>query len=207
MKRADAVMVLVCLGGCALTKKASPLAIRYFTPAASPTVAAASRDATTAPGPPPQLRLGRVSAAGDVRDKLIYRAGGHEVAFRTHWRWSEDPAAYVERALAHALFEERGVEERLSGPGLTLEVDLVAFEERLAPGPGAHVELTWRLRNDKVVLVQHTVVIDRPIDGNVRDGEVVAGALAAALALGLDKIVAAVLTELEHRQPAATSPP
>lgn len=192
----SSLSLLAVLGGgagCALTSKSSALPVRYFTPEAAGT----RGRVVPATGPGGQLRLGQVNAASYIRDKIVYRTTAHELGFHERWRWTEDAEAYVKRALARSLFQDHGLHQTVSGPGLTLEVDLDTFEDRRGARRAAHVELTWRLRDEKVVLVQRTVTVQRPIGHpNAVTGEDVAVALAGSLAEALDRIVVDVLAEM-----------
>lgn len=190
-----ALVVLVALvgAGCALTSKSAPLPVRYFTPEAANV---RRMDAPRA-APATELRLGQVNAAAYIREKIVYRTSAHELGFHERWRWSEDTEATVKRALARSLFQEHGLRQAVSGAGPVLEVDIDTFEDRQGPRRVAHVDLTWRLRDAKVVLAQRTVTVERPIThrGAVT-GTDVANGLARVLAEAMDHVVDEVLAEL-----------
>ena len=191
--------------GCALTGKSAAIPVRYYTLEAPRAVDPDAAVATTAPRG--KLRLGQINAAAYIRDKIVVRRSAHELDFHDTWRWSEDAEAYVHRALARSLFQTHGLTQTLSGPGLTLEVDLDTFEERAGARRTARVELTWRLRDAREVLVQRTVVVERPIGHRKAiTGEDVASGLAQVLAEALDHVVVDVLAEttaVASTQPAA----
>jgi len=196
-----AFAALVAAGSCALTSKSKPLEIRYFTPETP-------RDPD--PGAKPvatqtldvDLRLGRIRAASYLRDKIVYRDATRELGFYERLRWTEEPDAYVERMLTRALFEQRGIRQRVTGSGLTLDVDIAAFEEWRAPRRAARVELIWRLRDEKLVWVQRTVTAERPIEADRSgSGTAIAQAMAAALADALERIVADVVAAMAAGAP------
>src|SRR4029077_4048150 len=115
--------------GCALLSKAAPLQPRYFSLEDGPLASnrgAALRSPTSGAM---QLRLGRVSAGPHLRERIVYRDSDHELGYYEDRRWTERPETYLRRALARALFEERGLLRVVSGGAPTLEVELVAFEE------------------------------------------------------------------------------
>lgn len=199
-------LALVAGAGCAITSKSAAMPVRYYTPEVAREREPAPASVAAVPGA--QLRLGRVNAAAYIRDKIVYRTSAHEIGFHESWRWTEDAEATVRRALARELFQTHGLRQTISGPGITLEVDLDAFEDRQRPRRAARVELTWRLRDDRLVRVQRTVVVERPIlrHGDKLTGEEVAVAMSGALAAALDQIVGEVLTALAST-PGAIPPP
>jgi len=125
--------VLLCaLGGCALTDKSDPLEIRYFTPQSSGGSAPA-QTAVPAAAESLGLSLGRVRASAYLRERIAFRASANELGFYEGLRWTERPESYLRRALSSSLFEQRGLEQVLAGPGATLEVELISFEETREP--------------------------------------------------------------------------
>ena len=96
-------LLLLAVPGCALTSKADPLEIRYFTPAEAP-----ARPATPA-GDGARLRLGRLSASDHLRQRIVVRTSAVELAALEDRRWTEKPEDYLRRALARSLFEEAGL--------------------------------------------------------------------------------------------------
>jgi ABC-type uncharacterized transport system auxiliary subunit len=192
-----ATVVLLLLAGCALTSKSKPLEVRYFTPAhaappaASPPLAG---PAPTAAAPALELRLGRVDAASYLREKIAYRDSDHELGYYETLRWTEPPDAFVRRALARALYQQHGLEEVVSGVAPQLEVELTAFEEVRAPHHVVRVEMTWKLRDHRNVLLQRTVLVEKPVDD--ADPGAIAPAMGAALDEAVETIVTDVVAEL-----------
>src|SRR4029078_3767284 len=80
-----------------------------------------------------RLRLGRVVAGSSCPEQIPYRDSDHELGFYEERRWTERPEVYLRRALARALFEERGATRVVSGFAPTLDVELTAREEIRAP--------------------------------------------------------------------------
>lgn len=150
------ILLAVILAGCALTSKAKPVEVRYFTPEhASP--AQSSTPATHAP-----LRLGRIGAASHLRGAIVHRDSRVELAPYETLRWSEAPDLYVRRAVSHELFETRGLVQAVSGDVPALDIDVLAFEEvRRGTACAGRVELQYVIRDDHRVLARGNVSVER----------------------------------------------
>jgi cholesterol transport system auxiliary component len=185
--------------GCAFFTKSDPVVVRYFTPesiAARPDpsgVALAMRPSVL------DLRLGRVNSASYVKDRIAFRDESFEIGYYEELRWTEKPEAYLRRALGRELFEEQGVRQIISGPGLTLDVDLDAFEELRSPRHAARMQVTWAIHDDERVQTRETFTIERPIPSTEPSGP---GGIAAAMAGVFDEsvkhVVARVMVALAH---------
>ncbi|HEX3598045.1 MAG TPA: ABC-type transport auxiliary lipoprotein family protein [Polyangiaceae bacterium] len=163
MKRFAALAGLVfavAVQGCALLTKNAPLDPRYFTPEPASDRGGASTAPTEL-----SVRLGPVTSGSEIRQNLVVRNAGHELSFSDEDRWTEKPEAYLRRALSHELFERRGVRRVVSGPSLTVEVELVAFEEVVQPaGNVARVVATLVLHDERVVREEKTLTVEVPVD-------------------------------------------
>ena len=191
-----AVLALL-LSGCSLLSTRHPAKIRYFTPEE---VTPPGETTVAEPGDL-EVRLAHIQAASYIQDRIAFRDAGTEIGYYGNLRWSEPPEDYLRRALARALFEQRGVREIVSGGGPSLEIDLEGFEELKAPRHAARVVVTWRLRADHHVVRQKTVVVERPLHGDadtdkVANAQAVAAGIAGALGEAVDHIVADVVHEL-----------
>jgi ABC-type uncharacterized transport system auxiliary subunit len=191
-----ASLLLLC-ASCALTTKSESVFFRYYT-------LEKARPATPSVGPTGgaklQLRLGNVSAASYLKDKIAFRVSANEIGFYEQLRWTEKPEAYLYRAVSRALFEEQQVQQLVGGAGPTLELELNVFEELRAPRHAARVELAWMIRDDNVVLIQRTLTVERPIaaaSSNVEAGAV-ATAMSDALGEAIGTVVAGVVAELSR---------
>ena len=187
------VVVALALPGCALLGKSEPLVPRYFTPeyAAS---------APAAPAVPAlRLRLGRVEGRASLRERMASRLADREVRYAEDRRWTERPEVYLRRALARTLFEERGLVEAQIGRALTLDVELIAFEE-VVPLRLARLEARLVLRDDRVALLEETITAEQPIAAAVGDDvapavvEALSQALQAGVARMADRVIAAMAT-------------
>jgi cholesterol transport system auxiliary component len=190
--------------GCALLTKADPLEPRFFTPETSAPAGrpggGSARAGAGAGGATAglELRLARVNAGSNIRDRLVYRDAGHEVGYYEERRWTEKPEAYVRRALARALFERRGIAQVLAGAAPTLDVDVLAFEEVRAPSHVARVELAFTLHDERAVRLADSVVMDKPVAATKDEAsaEAVVQALGEAMEAAVESVAASVTANL-----------
>lgn len=187
-----AALAVAQLAGCALTSKSDALIFHYYTMDGVSQRARPRAEAPRETGP--GLRLGRVAAASHLEDKIVYRSSEHELGFYEEHRWSEEPAEFLERALARELFEARGLSRVVAGRAPTLEVELIAFEEIQKPKHVARVELIVVLHDEQRVGLQETLRFEKPLP----DDEAV-GVLAEALSEAMKEAVDAVAKRVEQR--------
>jgi len=176
-------LLFVALVGCALTSKAPPRELRYFAPEAE---VSPSAHVT----PCARIRLGHITPSAHLRHAIEHRVAALEIAPYDHLGWTETPDAYVRRALVHALFEARPLEEATAGRVAVLDVDVLAFEQ---VGPAGRVVLRYELRDDTRVIARGTVAVDRPASSRDIDRVVsaIGTALTAASGQLADRVVAA----------------
>jgi cholesterol transport system auxiliary component len=200
---------LLC--ACALTSKSEPLTPRYFTP---DYIATAPRHVVPASAVPAagvrQLRLGEVRGGTHLRERILFRDANNALGYYDERRWTERPEDYLRRALARALFEERGLTRVVAGAAPTLEVELVGFEEIRAPKRKVRLQAVILLHDERVVRLEETVTVERPVRSTSPDdaGAVVA-ALSEALRAGVTYIadkVAAQVAALPGGDPAPAPP-
>jgi len=177
MKHARVVAVaLVVLGAnaCALFSKGDVPMRRYFSPelsAASPAPGVAHSNL--------ELRLGRVTAGPFLGERIMFRESEHEVGFYDDRLWTEKPEAYLKRGLTRVLFEEQGLVRVMRGAAPTLDVELISFEEVKAPARVARVKVAFSVGDERIVSVQQTLSVERPIAAAAKGAE--AGAVAQAM--------------------------
>jgi ABC-type uncharacterized transport system auxiliary subunit len=181
----------IVLSGCALLGKSDPIVPRYFTPEYD------GDPASTSIRPGLQLRLGRVEGWSHLRERMVARDSAREFFYFDDRRWMERPEVYLRRALARTLFEERGLSESLSGRAITLEVELIAFEELEAP-QRARFQARLVLRNDRIVLLAETVTSEQPVEkgAGADAGQSIAEAFSKALRAGVTRIADRVVAKL-----------
>lgn len=181
--KARLLVLAALLAGCALTSKSAPVDIRWFTPE-NATVHTAAAETRT---PACKLRLGRVTSAAFLRSRIVFRSSASELAEYDDRRWTEDPEAYVRRALARTLFEEKRAVQVVAGDAPVLDVEVVAFEEvRRGDARAGRVELTYVLHDDRDVLASGRLAVERPASSaEARD-------VVAAIGLALDDMATQV---------------
>ena len=154
------LLATLVLGCISLERSAEP---RYFSPLEPerPSAAAPGTEQGTA------LRLRRVQGASHLKERIVWRRSGVEYGFYELRRWTQAPARYVEQRVARELFENRGFRRASSGLGVTLELDVVAFDEVLTPVHAVDVAIAFRLLGaDNLALLEHTIRERRPLPGN-----------------------------------------
>lgn len=189
MSRAIAAALLVLVSGCLAPRQ--PAEPRYFAPQA-PIAATPAATRTDATGP--ELRLRRVFAADYLRSRMVWRRGV-ELGFHDLQRWTEPPARYVQARLDEELFEKRGLRRVTRPSASSITVELLAFDDVLAPEHRGVVSLQVLLLDQtQVALLDRNFTSSRPIEGD--DPEAVARALGEALNEAIDAIGAAVVDVL-----------
>ena len=196
MRRVRWLAAALLLPGCALLGKSDPLVPRYFS-----AEYAADQGAPRAP-PGLQLRLGPVQGWTHLRERMVVRRSARELSYREDRRWTERPEIYLRRALSRSLFEERGLVESLGGRAVTLEVELLAFEELAGPRR-ARLEAHLLLRDERLALLDGTVTVEQPA-GPGDDPAQMAEAFSQALRAGVARIADQVVERLAAR---AAEPP
>ena len=195
-------LALVAVGmlfGCALTSKADALSPRYFSPEPSRPVRSDKADQSY------ELRLGQVSSASHLDERIAYRVGGSEMGFYEDRRWTESPEAYLRRALERDLFEERALSRVVTGDAPTLDVELTAFEELRGTPLKARVTLAFSLRDDRHSILERTLDLEQPVVE--RAGADAAERLAETLTATLDAAVREVGKEVVAKLSVATVTP
>jgi len=171
----------VLLGGCLFHDAAEP---RFFRPASAMLDAGAGAAPSSAAV---AIRLQPVSGTPFLRERIVWRSSEVEYGLYEQRRWSELPASYVQRALENALHQTAGLRlsDDLDVP--SLRVDVLAFDEQLAPTHAASVALAVSLRDrERRRLLDRTFTAEAAIAGDAPT------ATAIAMGKALDQAVAAV---------------
>lgn len=186
------------LNGCALLSKGEVPMRRYFSPALPTSSSPAGLPRSTA-----ELRLGRVTAGVYIAERIMFRESAHEVGFYDDRLWTEKPEAYLRRGLSRVLFEEQGLRSVVRGAGPTLDVELLNFEEVKAPAHLARVKVAFALSDERVVLLQQTLSVERPIAASSPETEAsaVAQAMGEALSQAVYEISGRVVADLAKAAP------
>jgi ABC-type uncharacterized transport system auxiliary subunit len=189
--------------GCALLTKADPLTPRYFSAEPSGTGPASGDSVRAAPSensvPNRELKLGRVTSASYLAERLVFRESSYELGFYEDRRWTEKPEAYFRRALSRALYEQGGFRRVLSGAGLTLDCELVEFAELKSPAHIARARANFVLYDSRSVRTEATVTVELPIAAGKEQAGAAASVAALSLALtsAVDQIVRRVSANLD----------
>jgi cholesterol transport system auxiliary component len=171
-----ATIVALTTAGCALTQKAKPLDVSYYTPErVGPGVMSAQ--AASAPA----LRLVRVASGTHLGERIVYGDGAYQVHYYDGRRWTERPEVYVRRSLGRVLFEEAGFHRAVSGDAPTLDVEVLSFEEVKTPAQHAARIVLHAVLSADHVLLEETLATSEPVAVDDFD------AFVAAMARSLDR--------------------
>ncbi|MFG0316503.1 MAG: ABC-type transport auxiliary lipoprotein family protein [Planctomycetota bacterium JB042] len=183
--RAAPLVLAALLPGCLSLPKGEAPPVRTFEPGLPAPAAVGS-------APPAPFRLGRVSAAEHLRERLVWRAGDGEVGFYDDLRWTELPVRYLERALGDELHRRRAMPSE--PPMAVLDVRLEAFEETLAPRSGVRVVVRGGVerRDGRRREVVAEVVRARPTDDPLEVGAALGDALVEAVRTAVAEAAAAL---------------
>lgn len=188
--------------GCALLSKADAVETRFYT--IEPFAGDVKQAAKACGG----MRIGRVDAGAALRERMMWRARDGEVGFYEDRRWTERPDVYVHRALSHALFEEAGLRQIVTGDAPVLDIDIVAFEEEIGPPRVARLRVTASLRDDRAVGWQETLTFEKPLVASAKgdvDADAIVRGLSDDLRDGARAIAARAAREMRRMDPAAAS--
>jgi ABC-type uncharacterized transport system auxiliary subunit len=175
------------VAGCFFRDAASP---RFYRPASS-TLDGSTTDAPTSSSASPStaatVRLEPVTSTPFLRERIAWRSSAVEYGLYEQRRWSETPPRYVQRALESALRTTPDLRLTDAFDAPSLRVDVVAFDEVLAPEHVARVSLVVSLRDrSRARIVDRTFSAEAPI---AADG---GSATATAMGTALDGVVAEV---------------
>ncbi len=195
-------LLFFVLPGCALFSKGDVPMRRYFNPDLPAIVTKTDANGTNA-----ELRLGRITSGVSIGERIMYRQSDHEVGFYDDRWWTEKPEQYLRRSLQRVLFEEQGLRSVQRGAGPTLDVELINFEEVKTPTHVSRVKVSFALSDERVVSLQQTLVVEKPIaEGKaVDEGAAVAQAMGEALREAVYEVSNRVVTDLSKTAAAAAA--
>lgn len=198
MKHLVLLSLALALNGCALLSKGEVPVRRYFSPDLPVSSTPPSEQHSTS-----ELRLGRVTAGAAIAERIMFRESEHEVGFYDDRIWTQKPDQYLRRGLTRVLFEEKGLRSVMRGAAPTLDVELINFEEVKKPQHVARVKIAFALSDERVVSLQQTLTVERPIPEGDHDGEAsaVAQAMGEALRDALNDIAGRVVADLAKAPP------
>jgi cholesterol transport system auxiliary component len=194
--------------GCALLQKGEQGDARFFSieqapfrlPAVSPNLPAASPESV-------KIRLGTVTGALHLEERLVFRDKRDEVGYYRERRWTEPPEVFLKQMISRALFEERGISHVVGGSGPTLDIQLTALDEIRIEPHRARAEVIATLHDEHVVLFEKTVTVERPIIEKAGGDSAAAtvDALGKAMQAAVDQIADRVLIALNEQKAVAPS--
>jgi cholesterol transport system auxiliary component len=205
-RRCALIFLMATATGCALTSKSDPMTPRYFSPDESRgrgQIAASKTGERESEPHATELRLGRITAASYLGERIVFRDSNYELGYYEERRWTERPEAYLRRAVARALFEDRGVRRVVSGAAPALDIELSEFAELRSP-PIVRVRATYVLYDERLVRRQATITIERPIPSTAaasQSAETAARAMADAFGDAVNQIADRVVADLRRPKP------
>jgi ABC-type uncharacterized transport system auxiliary subunit len=175
---------LALLVGCLLRSADPP---RFFRPGSAALDAAAEDDPDPRASGGTPIRLRGVRSEPFLRERIVWRVSEVEFGLYEQRRWIDLPAHYVDRALAARLRSTPGVSLTDDPGAATLRVDVLAFDDVLAPARSASVILAVSL-NDPA----GGRLLERTFATRVRVGDDDPESVAKAMGQALDDAVAQV---------------
>jgi cholesterol transport system auxiliary component len=198
-----AAVVIVTLSSCSIVPpRTNPPEVRTFSAEmpAPPTQGSRARAETAL-----KVRLGRVTAAENLRTRIVHRDSPLELGEYQTLRWSEEPEEFVKRSLSRALFQERGLEQGLLGNLPTVDVEVLAFEEvRKGASRAGRVELHYSLHDDHVVMSSGDLVVEH--DAASADIGAVVAAISSALSDATAQVADAIVNRLQKPSDGTVAP-
>jgi ABC-type uncharacterized transport system auxiliary subunit len=145
MRRRDGLLVgLLVLGGCLLRTPDPP---RFFRPGSAALEAAAEDQADPPAAGGIAIRLRGVRSEPFLRERIVWRVSEVEYGLYEQRRWIDLPAHYVEQALGRRLRATPGLRLTNDPQAVALHVDVLAFDDVLAPTHEANVSLAVTLED------------------------------------------------------------
>jgi uncharacterized lipoprotein YmbA len=133
------------------------------------------------------IRLRGVRSEPFLRERIVWRVSEVEYGLYEQRRWIDLPAHYVDRALRIRLRSTPGLRLTNDPRAVALHVDVLAFDDVLAPAHVAHVALALALENPA-----RGPLLERTFEARVRIGNREPASMAKAMGEALDDAVAQV---------------
>lgn len=168
---------------------------RYFVP---PSTIAAADDPAADRAAVRLVRLRRVHAAAYLGEQIVWRGSDVERGLYEQRRWTEFPARYLDRAMKRALDGTPGVRRVESGRVPTLDLELVSFDEILAPAHAADVTVVASLRD-----AEQRTLFERSFTAQRAIADADPASAARAMGAALDEVVRQIAAQVAAQAPAA----
>jgi ABC-type uncharacterized transport system auxiliary subunit len=183
-RRAWLVAVLAMVGGCLFRTPDRP---RFFRPG-SVTLQGAVQDEADPPAAGGiAIRLRGVRSEPFLRERIVWRVSAVEYGLYEQRRWIDLPAHYVDRALRTRLRSTPGLRLTNDPRAVALHIDVIAFDDVLAPAHAANVTLGVTLEDPA-----RGRLLERTFDARVGIGDGEPASMAKAMGEALDDAVAQV---------------
>ena len=143
-RRAWLLAGLVALAGCLFRTPESP---RFFRPSSAALDATAGDVVDLPAADGIAIRLRGVRSEPFLRERIVWRVSEVEYGLYEQRRWIDLPAHYVERALGARLRATPGLRLTNDSRAVALRVDVLAFDEVLAPTHAANIALAVALED------------------------------------------------------------
>jgi len=185
MRRRDGLLVgLLVLEGCLLRTPDPP---RFFRPGSAALEAAAEDQVDPPAAGGIAIRLRGVRSEPFLRERIVWRVSEVEYGLYEQRRWIDLPAHYVEQALGRRLRETPGLRLTNDPQAVALHVDVLAFDDVLAPTHEANVTLAVTLEDRA-----HGRLLMRTLDARAGIENDDPASMATAMGQALDDAVAQV---------------
>ena len=185
MRRRDGLLVgLLVLEGCLLRTPDPP---RFFRPGSAALEAAAEDQVDPPAAGGIAIRLRGVRSEPFLRERIVWRVSEVEYGLYEQRRWIDLPAHYVEQALGRRLRETPGLRLTNDPQAVALHVDVLAFDDVLAPTHEANVTLAVTLEDRA-----HGRLLMRTLDARAGIENDDPASMAKAMGQALDDAVAQV---------------
>ena len=183
-RRAWLVGAVSLLGGCLLRTADPP---RFFRPGSVTLEAAAGYEVEPPAAGGIAIRLRGVRSEPFLRERIVWRVSEVEYGLYEQRRWIDVPAHYVEQALGRRLRETPGLRLTNDPQAVALHVDVLAFDDVLAPTHEANVALAVTLEDRA-----HGRLLTRTLDARAGIENDDPASMATAMGQALDDAVAQV---------------
>ena len=178
------VGVILTLGGCLLRTADPP---RFFRPGSVTLEKSAGNEADPPAAGRIALRLRGVQSERFLRERVVWRVSEVEYGLYEQRRWLDLPAHYVDRALRTRLRSTPGLRLTNDPQAVILHVDVLAFDDVLAPAHAANVALAVTLEDPG-----RGPLLERTFDARIDIGDGDPASMAKAMGEALDDAVAQV---------------
>lgn len=198
---ASGVALVASLGGCLFRTAETP---RFYRPASTALdggASTATTDGDTHDGA--AIRLHTVRGAPFLRERMVWRASDVEYGLYEQRRWFELPSRYVRRALVATLQNTGGVRLVDDVDAPRLDVEVLAFDEIIAPKHEASVVLAVSVRDGDRTRLDRTYASRVAIA--TTDGAATAQAMGRALDEVAQNVAAGVAAAVRTRPSAGAT--